>query len=329
MDATEAQVDTVDIETGTLPSDFPSLPQDSRFNRALRGLRRRVALAAMRPVAACLGSRHPGAFGILCYHRVSPHFAGLAAPTFNVTPPQFKKQMQGLLARNLQPWSLRAVLDHRRRGEPIPRNVFVVTFDDGYECVYRHAWPVLRELRIPATVFLATAYLDSPGPFPFDDWTAKGSMNVAADSWRPLSTWQCAEMLASGVVEVGCHTHTHSDFRDRPRELYHDLLQSLDALCKRFQLADATTFAFPYGAKRFGFSGPLLAAAAREAGLLCALTSEPDLAQFGGDPFDWGRFGVEEFHSSATIATLLSGWYGLLRNARRQLCQFAPRGHSA
>ncbi len=43
-----------------------------------------------------------------------------------------------------------------------------VTFDDGFETVYRHAWPVLQELRIPATVFLNTAYLDSPEPFPFD-----------------------------------------------------------------------------------------------------------------------------------------------------------------
>ena len=40
------------------------------------------------------------------------------------------------------------------QGEPVPPYVVVVTFDDGFESVYEHAWPVLREFRIPATIFV-------------------------------------------------------------------------------------------------------------------------------------------------------------------------------
>lgn len=318
MNATETKVDAVDSATGTSAPDCPGLPEGLRFSRALSGLGRRISLEAMRPVAACLGSRHREAFGVLCYHRVTPRARRVLDPTINVTLERFEEQMRGLLKRDFEPWPLRAVVERRRRGEPVPRKVFVVTFDDGYECVYRHAWPVLRELRIPATIFLATAYLDTRGPFPFDKEMAQNSTSAVPEAWRPLSTGQCAEMLAYGGIEIACHTHTHADFRGRPRELHHDLLVSLDVLRERFGVAEAT-FAFPYGRKRFGFAGPLLAATVRKAGLLCGLTTESDLVQRSSDPFDWGRFTVEASDSAASIATWLSGWYTAVRNSWRQL----------
>ena len=49
----------------------------------------------------------------------------------------------------------------RERGLPIPRKTFVVTFDDGYVNNLTQALPILTRLGVPATVFVATAYLDS------------------------------------------------------------------------------------------------------------------------------------------------------------------------
>ena len=60
----------------------------------------------------------------------------------------------------------------------IPSNVFAVTFDDGYENNYLNALPILRELNVPATIFVATKYLDTDRPFPFDDWSAAGKSGV-------------------------------------------------------------------------------------------------------------------------------------------------------
>lgn len=321
MDATETLLDAADTMLGALAPALGRLSL-SQLCQALRDLGQRASLEALRPVAACMGPRCTDAFGILMYHRVTPHFAGVPKPTLSVTPQQFRRQMRGLLENGYQPWSLRAVLEARRCGKPIPRNVFVVTFDDGYECVYRYAWPILSELGIPATVFVTTAYLDSQRPFPFDEWTAKGSAKVAPESWRPLSTGQCEEMLAAGRIEIGCHTHTHGDFRGKPCLLRSDVQQSLDVLCTRFGTTDVT-FAFPYGSRRLGTSGPRLAAAAREAGIVCALTTEPELARRSNDPFDWGRFAIRDSDSAASIATLLSGWYDLVHGGWWQLRQFA------
>jgi peptidoglycan/xylan/chitin deacetylase (PgdA/CDA1 family) len=43
-----------------------------------------------------------------------------------------------------------------------------ITFDDGYAGVYEHAFPVLRRMGLPATIFVVTRYADSGGAFWWD-----------------------------------------------------------------------------------------------------------------------------------------------------------------
>lgn len=259
-----------------------------------------------------LGIRHTQAFGILMYHRVTARTPGLPTPTYNVTPQRFHRQLAGLLSRGYQAWSLRKVIQHSQMGIPIPRKTFVVTFDDGYENNYREAWPILKALHVPATIFLATAYMDSAEPFPCDDWVAAGNRDVPASAWKPLSTGQCVEMIDGGLIDFGTHTHTHADFRNRPDALYEELLTSKKVLRERLGVNDAT-FAFPYGTKRLGFSGPVLSQAAKRAGVRCSLTTEEQLIRPGSDPYDWGRFTVDALDSSSTLAVKLDGWYDLTR----------------
>lgn len=280
--------------------------------------RRQLALKALASLRLGFGPRVPEAFGILMYHRIAPEAPGLPKPTWNVPPERFRAQLAGLLRRGYEAWPLRKVLDWHQYQRPVPRNAFVVTFDDGYDNVFRNAWPVLRELRVPATVFLATAYLNSEQPFPCDDWSLAGSHDVPPSSWRPLTTGQCRAMAADGLIELGTHTHTHADFRNRPQALVDDLRTSLDVLRDKFGLTDAT-FAFPYGTKHLGFSGPELSSAAREAGVLCSLTTEDELVMPGGDPFDWGRFTAEDTDTAATLSAKLDGWYTAARSLWRRI----------
>jgi peptidoglycan/xylan/chitin deacetylase (PgdA/CDA1 family) len=273
----------------------------------LTELGKRAAIRVGSGLSRVFGSCAGEGVGILTYHRVALGAGRGPAPTWNVTPRRLREQLQGLLARGYRPWPLRELLKGARKGRAFPRRAFVVTFDDGYENVYRHAWPVLTELRVPATVFLATAYLDSAAPFPFDDWPEAGSERVPPETWKPLTTPQCAEMLASGLVELGSHTHTHEVFRDRPDALRQDLLVSATVLRERFGVTEPT-FAFP-----FGIAGPALATAARQAGMPCSLSTEAALVRRGSDPFTWGRFGIDDSDSAATIAARLDGWYSLAR----------------
>ncbi len=267
-------------------------------------------------IAAGGRTRVSDAFGILMYHRVTDAVRGYPFPTLNVTPERFRRQLSGLLNRGHQAWPLRRALAAHAAGEVIPRNVFVVTFDDGYANNFTQAFPILQELGIPATIFIATAYLDTNERFPFEDWAPAGSDAVPADSWRPLTTDECHAMIDSGIIELGAHTHTHTAYRHQPEPFREDLLTSMQILRERFGYEDLT-FAFPFGKRHHGLAGPTMSPAARQAGVLCSLTTENELVGPDSDPYDWGRFTVCQGDTGATISAKLNGWYSFIRDGWR------------
>jgi peptidoglycan/xylan/chitin deacetylase (PgdA/CDA1 family) len=275
------------------------------------GLKDRAVACFSSIAGACLSPREKQAFGILMYHRVCNPPKGVPAPTWYVTPQRFQQQLTGLLARGWQAWPLRQVISCMERDLPIPRKTFVITFDDGYANNLIEAAPILTKLHLPATLFLATKYLDSKQPFPCDDWTAAGQPGVPSETWRPLTTDECRRLCGNGLIELGAHTHTHADFRNRPEALRSDLAENLAVLEERFDVT-IPAFAFPYGTRAAGFVTPDLIQAARDAGAICSLTAEPGLVCPGDSPFGWGRFTVREYDTAASLVAKLGGWHAAL-----------------
>lgn len=255
------------------------------------------------------GERTWNQVGILVYHRVAPRTAGVDRPTMNVTPEHFREQLSQLRHHGCQFWPLQRLLLHHQKGLPVPPQTVAVTFDDGFESVYVHAWPVLRELQIPATVFLATAYMDGDGPFPFDPWGLTRQRLIPPGSYRPLRWGQCREMRSHGLIELGAHTHTHGDFRGQAELFEEDLATCVKVLREQLGMGEVS-FAFPFGRRHTGFSGSELMEAARRVGVTCALTTEAEPVDVQSDPFGWGRFNVYEFDTGETIVAKLEGWYG-------------------
>jgi peptidoglycan/xylan/chitin deacetylase (PgdA/CDA1 family) len=70
-----------------------------------------------------------------------------------------------------------------------------VTFDDGTVDFVEHALPILDRYRLPVTLYAATAFVDEGRPFP--------------GGGRPLSWRDLADARATGLVDVGSHTHGH------------------------------------------------------------------------------------------------------------------------
>ena len=75
-------------------------------------------------------------------------------------------------------------------GDPV-----VITFDDGTQDFVDRALPILERHRLPATLYAATAFIEEGRPFPGDGHPV---------SWRAL-----ADACATGLVDVGSHTHGH------------------------------------------------------------------------------------------------------------------------
>lgn len=105
---------------------------------------------------ALLSVTSPRRFLLLTFHRVNDD----GHPFFGGTPVAlFRRQLEAL-RRSFDVRPLGELLARVRDSGEVPPNAAAVTFDDGYRDNYTHAFPVLRELGVPATIFLVTRALD-------------------------------------------------------------------------------------------------------------------------------------------------------------------------
>ena len=257
-------------------------------------------------------------FGVLMYHRFADPVPGLPAPTWNVPPARLRRQLRGLLDLGFKPARLDDVLAAALAGEPVDPRTFVVTIDDGYLNNLTRGLPVFESLRVPITLFVATGYLGSPDPYPFDDWAAKGDARAPRESWAAMTTAQCRRFAASPWVSLGAHTHTHQDFRGRPAAFAADVTECCRVLRRDFGV-ERPAFAFPYGTPERGFSRGELACAVRQTPVRAALTTADERVRPGTDPFDWGRFTSTAHDTPATLAAKLDGRFEAVKSLAARL----------
>jgi peptidoglycan/xylan/chitin deacetylase (PgdA/CDA1 family) len=191
-----------------------------------------VKLALLGPATA-LRTAERGLF-VLIYHRVG---AGMGQE-MDLPLATFRRQMEWLSA-NATVVGLRDGLE-RLSGGRLERDLVAVTFDDGYRDVFLRAWPVLRGLQVPATLFLATGFLQGESPAPI-----RAGAVARGHAVEPLTWDQVGEMAATGLVEVGSHTHTHRDLnRLSPAEAEEECERS-NAVLKERAGIEPDTFAYP------------------------------------------------------------------------------------
>jgi peptidoglycan/xylan/chitin deacetylase (PgdA/CDA1 family) len=109
--------------------------------------------------------RRRGRSVVLRYHAVAPDAVPeplYAGPDITIPRSLFAAQMR-FLQRAYTPVSLEVVVEAVAGGGAPPPGTVVVTLDDGYADNHRQAFPVLRALRLPATVYVVTETLDG-GP---------------------------------------------------------------------------------------------------------------------------------------------------------------------
>src|SRR5256885_619601 len=97
---------------------------------------------------------------ILSYHRVVGNFdleATRSLPTLNIAQETFKKHLEPL-AEDYEAVTLDRALEVLEGKARPARDVAVITFDDGYRDVYDHAFPVMREMRLPGIVYVPSAF---------------------------------------------------------------------------------------------------------------------------------------------------------------------------
>jgi colanic acid/amylovoran biosynthesis glycosyltransferase len=102
----------------------------------------------------------PQRLAALTYHRIGDPALGPPGMV-SATPQAFARQMRRLAASG-RAVSLAEVLAARAGEARLAPDAVLVTFDDGYADFAEHAWPVLRALGIPVTLFVPTAFPANP-----------------------------------------------------------------------------------------------------------------------------------------------------------------------
>ena len=125
---------------------------------------------------------------ILVYHNIAPQAKGRlvqAAETFG-------EQMRYLKREGYRVVKLAEFVEWLQLHRQLPKKTVVLTFDDGYHSFRDYAYPILKELGFPATLFVYTDYVGA----------GKNALN-----WDELKT------LAAEGFDIQAHSKTHADLR--------------------------------------------------------------------------------------------------------------------
>jgi peptidoglycan/xylan/chitin deacetylase (PgdA/CDA1 family) len=155
-----------------------------------------------------------------------------AAPDICLPVDAFRLQM-AFARRAYSVVSLDELVAALERGGKLPPRSLAITFDDGYADNHRLALPVLRDLGLPATVYVATGGVSNAAPFwvaavralvlsasgaelavpgqdpvPLGDSTARGPATKALTrALVPLRAAERAEVLAATAASAGVDLH--------------------------------------------------------------------------------------------------------------------------
>jgi peptidoglycan/xylan/chitin deacetylase (PgdA/CDA1 family) len=187
------------------------------------------------PYGMLTRERRPGLV-ILIYHRVG----GGTDSDIDLPAAVFDAQMAHVRERYV-PVSLDAVIDGSAPQPKAGHDLVAVTFDDGYRELYDSVMPALERYRIPATVYIATRYVEEQRAFDF------GAFGRTGERPMPLSWAQLREMAASGLVAIGGHTHNHINLIDTDPATARDEIRRCRLLIEDRLGSSPRHFAYPWG----------------------------------------------------------------------------------
>lgn len=173
---------------------------------------------------------------VVTYHRIADQGAppDLDPSLVSATPEAFRKQILHLRKR-YHPVGLAEVEDAFLRGRPLPPRAVHVTFDDAYRDFAECAWPVLRDLDVPVTVFVPTAYPDQPTRTLWWDRLHRAALlGSREDAWQ-----RAIEAAAAALDVMPTRVEDPREVRGLLRDLpHHETELFVDNACKEMGLEE-------------------------------------------------------------------------------------------
>lgn len=182
---------------------------------------------------------HPMLGRIMMLHRVVEHRSDDPAQRELEVTPDFLEQ---------------TILDYRQKGYTFisidelsslltthhslstKKNV-CITFDDGYQDNYDIAYPILRRLEVPFTVYVTTGFIDNCLPM----WWYPGErLGIDTKSLKALD--------ADPLCTIGAHTMSHPRLDTLSREEQYKEIAGSKQMLESLLSHEVKHFSFPHGA---------------------------------------------------------------------------------
>ena len=182
-----------------------------------------LAPSALLPIKATAQEIQRDSASVIMYHR----FGEDRYPSTNIRLSQFEEHLELLTNGDYTVLPLPEIIETLRAGGTVPDRTVAITIDDAYLSVYEQAWPRLKALGLPFTIFVATEPVEK--------------------NRRGYMSWDMLRELQSAGVTIGSQTHTHPHLhRKTPEQVRAEINLSnqyfLQELGMRPQL-----FAYPFG----------------------------------------------------------------------------------
>ena len=160
---------------------------------------------------------------VFVYHR----FGENNYPSTNIRINQFKKHLDELTKNNYNVVSTEEIINALINNKDLPEKTVALTIDDAFFSIYKKAWPLLKEKKLPFTIFVSTGPVKS---------NSKNYMN-----WE-----QIKEMVNHGVT-IGHHTKNHLHLVTKEKEkIISEIEEANNDFLKNLGYVP-DIFAYPYG----------------------------------------------------------------------------------
>ncbi len=185
--------------------------------------------------------------------------------------------------------SLKEVVNCINENRSFPRKSVAITFDDGFKNNYEIAYPVLKELRFKATIFLVTGYCGGK-----NDWLGQHTGVPIFD----LLEWDQIEEMAENGIDFGAHTVNHPNLLELTLEQVEDEIVCSKKEIEEYLGKNIVCFAFPYGGKTKKFSKIL------NNEFQCAVTTELKVACLESNIYSLPRIDMYYFSKNNLFTRL-------------------------
>lgn len=164
--------------------------------------------------------------------------------------------------------------NHLYNNVELPNNSVLITFDDGDRSVYKSGFPLLRQLKVPAILFVITELVDTKKPFWWDEieyylddetgnkkvWEVKKWKNKSREEYikklrknslklpfkeNQLTTNELIEMSENDIA-IANHSHSHPMFDKCTVEELNREINNSNSFLRNLNL-DYNIFAYPNG----------------------------------------------------------------------------------